>query len=329
MASLARASSEPRRRLLVRAPEGSVLRRDAPAVNDRFVELPGRGIAWVVDRPGPRRRSPTVLLLHGWRATATANWRSCLEPLSRHHRVVAIDHRGHGQGIRSDERFSLEACADDAASLLDVLGLREAIVVGYSMGGPIAQLLWRRHRERVAGLVFCATAADMRVAHPTVVAAVQDLEGALGVVPKSLRMAGMRAVAGRVAVDEEHRELLVDGFATHDERVVRQAGWAVGRFRSTAWIGDVDVPTEVVVTARDHVVLPARQLELARRVPGARATMVEAGHLACSNDPEVFATAVDGAVRRAADRRRPRWWRRARHLFGARAPARPATSSPS
>jgi 3-oxoadipate enol-lactonase len=258
-----------------------------------------------------------VLLLHGWRATATANWQSCLEPLSRHHRVIALDHRGHGQGIRSEERFSLEACADDAAALLDVLDVREAIVVGYSMGGPIAQLLWRRHRERVSALVFCATASDMRVAHPALVAAAQDLEGVLGVVPRSLRMAGMRAVAGRVAVDDHHRELLVDGFVAHDQRIIRQAGWAVGRFRSTAWIGAVDVPAEVVVTARDHVVLPARQLELARRIPGAHATVVEAGHLACSNDPDVFAAAVDGAVRRAADRRRPRWWRRARELLGA------------
>ena len=106
--------------------------------------------------PGPPG-APTILLLHGWTASADLNWFACYAPLARHYRVLAIDHRGHGRGIRTRARFRLADCADDAAALIDQLGTGPVIAVGYSMGGPIAQLLWHRHRDKVAGLVLCAT----------------------------------------------------------------------------------------------------------------------------------------------------------------------------
>ena len=267
------------------------------APRDRFLELPGRGTTWILDRPGPRRRSPVALLLHGWRASAESNWDPVLDRLAATHRVVALDHRGHGRGIRSRDRCTSEDCADDAAAVLHELGIHRAVVAGYSLGGPVAQLLWRRHRPLVAGVVFCAPTHDFRVAHPALIAAAQDLEGAFNTVPRSIRAVGLRAVASRLGADEERRALLLDGVDQYDERAIRQAGWAIGRYRSTAWIGDVDVPTAVVVTARDRIVEPSRQLDLAARLPDAVTWSIDAGHLACVNEPEQFGEAVVEAVR--------------------------------
>ena len=59
-------------------------------------------------------------------------------------------------------RFRLADCADDVAALADVLGIDSMIPVGYSMGGPIAQLLWHRHRSLVSGMVLCATSRNFR-----------------------------------------------------------------------------------------------------------------------------------------------------------------------
>ncbi len=103
-----------------------------------------------------RRR---CVLLHGWTATADLNWFTCYTALAEQYRVVALDHRGHGRGIRSRKFFRLDDCADDAVAVCDVLGIERFIPVGYSMGGPIAQLIWQRHRQRMAGLVLCATSA--------------------------------------------------------------------------------------------------------------------------------------------------------------------------
>ena len=122
------------------------------------MDLPGRGTTFVRTLDGPLG-APTVVLLHGWTATADLNWFTCYQPLAEHFRVVALDHRGHGRGIRSRKIFRLEDCADDAVAVCDVLGIDSFIPVGYSMGGPIAQLIWQRHRQRVAGLVLCATSA--------------------------------------------------------------------------------------------------------------------------------------------------------------------------
>ena len=127
----------------------------------RHVWLEGRGRTFVRQLAGPAG-APTLVLLHGWTATADLNWWASYGPLAAHFNVVALDHRGHGRGIRSPEPFRLEQCADDVAALAAALGLERIIPVGYSMGGPVAQLLWRRHRHLVAGLVLCATSASFR-----------------------------------------------------------------------------------------------------------------------------------------------------------------------
>ena len=132
-------------------------RASPPLPPGRRVELPGRGKTWIWEATGPPG-APTLLLLHGWTVTAALNWFQTLPALAERYHVVAMDLRGHGRGIRSRRPFRLEACADDAEALCEVLGVPTVIPVGYSMGGPIAQLLWRRHRARVAGMVLCATA---------------------------------------------------------------------------------------------------------------------------------------------------------------------------
>src|SRR5262249_6775446 len=90
---------------------------------------------------------------------AHLTWRPSYAALARHFRVIAMDLPGHGRGRRT-RHFSLEACADDAAHVLESLGIERCVIAGYSLGGPIAKLIWRRHPRRVAGLVLAATAME-------------------------------------------------------------------------------------------------------------------------------------------------------------------------
>lgn len=84
------------------------------------------------------------------------------ERLSRRFRVIAVDHRGHGRGIRSRRRFRLADCADDAVAVADQLGVERFVAVGHSMGGPIAQLVWKRHPELFSDVLerACRLVAD-------------------------------------------------------------------------------------------------------------------------------------------------------------------------
>jgi len=120
----------------------------SPLPPGRLLDLPGRGTTFIREVAGPPG-APTVLLLHGWLATSAPNWHACFAPLGRHFHVVAIDQRGHGMGIHSRRAFRLTDCADDAAAVIRLLRIGPVIATGYSMGGPVAQLLWRRQRLRV------------------------------------------------------------------------------------------------------------------------------------------------------------------------------------
>lgn len=270
-----------------------------PLPPGRTIDLPGRGQTFARIAEGPAG-APTLLLLHGWTANADLNWFRCFAPLSRRFNVVAIDHRGHGRGIRTQRPFSLSDCADDAAALVRELGLTSVIAVGYSMGGPIAQLLWRRHPDLVDGLVLCATSRNFGRSVPerAMFTGLLGLSGVAKLTPGALR----RQVAGRIFGSSfEQSPLgawLADELKRNDPSTVLQAGWSIGRFSSADWIGSVDVPTAVVVTTQDRVVSPRRQLRLAESIPGAEVIRVAGDHGVCVMDPGRFVPALlDGCSR--------------------------------
>jgi len=279
--------------------------RDAPdappATIDHAVDLPGRGPTWVRDIPGPPG-APAVVLLHGLGATARLNWGPSFRPLSRHFRVLALDHRGHGRGLRT-RRFRLEDCADDAVHAAEARGVERFVAAGYSMGGPIASLAWRRHPDRVAGLVLCATARHF-APRPVARAARVLLPLAAGgarLVPALAR----RRLLERMLVRVEHpelRERIREEFTGHHPATVIQAAGALGRFSSHDWIGSVRVPVAVVVTTRDDLVPPVRQHKLAASIPGAEVYEVEGDHGACVAVPERFTPALVEACRSVARR---------------------------
>jgi 3-oxoadipate enol-lactonase len=261
----------------------------------RWFDLGRRGRTWIREEAGPPG-APTLLLLHGLGATGGLNWSGSQLFLRDRFNLVTIDHRGHGRGIRTRD-FHLEDCADDAAAVINALGLERPIAVGYSMGGPIASLLWRRHRDLVGGLVFCATSSNFR-GNPGEKMAFGAL-GAAGVSPvllpeRILRLVGSAAgsVPFRVPVPGPRplKEVLwaADELSGHDPRSILQAAGAVGRFDSSAWIGNVDVPTSVVVTMGDQIVPPVRQFWQARAIPQATVHRIESGHLCVAGgEPKV------------------------------------------
>lgn len=252
----------------------------------RTVHVPGRGEFFLRDSGGD---GPPVLLLHGWTVSADLNWYAQYGPLAEAgYRVLAIDHRGHGRGLRTVADFRLEDCADDAIGALRVLDTGPALLAGYSMGGPISLLAARRHPDHVRGLVLCATASNWR--SPRIRAfwwtmALWRL--VLQLAPYGVWRAGMRSagVTGATWATGE----LVRGSA----RDIAEAGRELGRFDARPWLPDLSPKAAVVLTREDNLVPPPWQRELARRLD---APVVESpgDHLACSNRaPEVTRALLD------------------------------------
>jgi pimeloyl-ACP methyl ester carboxylesterase len=273
----------------------------------RMVELPGRGSTYVTDTPGPGSDSPTIVLLHALGCTGLLTWYPAIEPLSKRFRVVTLDLRWHGRGIQSEE-FSLADCADDVAALVDLLGLEEVLVAGYSMGSIVAQRVWRQHASMVGGLVLCATTDRFRMSPP---------EQAFFLATE-VTMLGLRAVSrSRTAVhasrsaaralDLEPRDIeewALTQLRSTSPWAVAQALAALGRHHSRPWLREIDVPTAVVVNRRDHVIRPERQLALARAIPGATIHDIDTGHAACVLESETFVPALLEAAATVDARRR-------------------------
>ena len=273
----------------------------------RDIELPGGATLFVRELAGPPGAA-TVVLLHGWTVTADLNFFTCYHELGRHFRVVSFDLRGHGRGLRTMRRFRLADCADDAAAVASALGVERFIPVGYSMGGPVAQLVWHRHRERVEGLVLCATSAYFagRRQERLSFLGLSGLAGLARMTPPPARawLTGQIYLQRRMDAWEPWA---VDEVSSHDWRMVLEAGGALGRFSSSEWIREVDVPTAVVVTTGDTVVPVRRQLRLAEWIPAARTFSVDADHGAVISDaakfvPALLAACLDVTVRAGAGR---------------------------
>lgn len=275
----------------------------------RRVELPGRGTTFVRELAGPPG-APTVLLLHGWIASSGLNWFQVMGPLSEHFRVLAPDLRGHGRGIRSSRRFTLADCADDTAVLLDQLDVDRAIAVGYSMGGPVAQLLWKRHPQKVQGLVLAATSLHVvpvlyqRLVFTSLMAVMANTTRMSQVVTKMPRRFVKNLVPNRVGErpDSLQRWAAAE-MRRHSTRMLMEAGHAVGNYSARKWIHEVDVPTVCLITTQDRALPAVLQADLALRIPHAEIRRIDDGHVVCAS-PD-FARPVVDACRTVAEQSAP------------------------
>jgi len=271
----------------------------------RMVELPGRGRTFVVDVPGPPG-APTVVLLHALGCTGYLSWFPSILVLAQDYRVVVLDQRWHGRGIRS-KRFRLDDCADDVAALADVLGIDRFIPVGYSMGGLVAQLVWKRHPHRVEGLVLAATARNFRGARrekfffPLMTAAMVPLSP---YARKRVERLAVTLPEVPCPPAESTRNWGLAEFRSTSAWSMPAVLRELGRFNSAPWIPDVDVPTAVVATTKDHTIPVRRQYRMAAQIPGATVHEVPAGHASMVLKADLFVPALVEAVGSVKDRSR-------------------------
>jgi 3-oxoadipate enol-lactonase len=275
----------------MRSPSGST----SQFLPDPPIEMPpartlhvlGRGEFFLRDTGGG---GPAVMLLHGWTASADLNWHGAYGALTvAGYRVLAIDHRGHGRGLRPLTPFRLTDCAGDAAAVLRELGVAPAAVVGYSMGGAIAQLVARDHPDVVSGLVLSGTAQHFEDPETR---RVWKAMGAVGLMLSIAPRASWKAGFRRVGLPEsQSTSWLLSELMRHSARDLAEAGRELGRFDSRPWLRTVRVPAAVVLTCRDAAVAPRKQRELAAAL-GAQVFEAPIDHLEITANPDAYNPAL-------------------------------------
>lgn len=270
---------------------GLLWRMFGPRVQPRFkppqehpLRIPGRTVfvgddEYLVREMGPENGVP-ILLVHGLAGASLTEWYQVAPKLAVDRRVIMVDHRGHGLSARGDLRFEVSDDADELAGVLDALAVGQVDVVGYSMGGVIAQALAHRHPGRVRKLVLIATFAThsegFRWFRRIGAILTRAWERVSGFGTPEVR-SGYLIASG--AIEPEHARWVWRETLRRDVESGAQATFALLRFDSRDWIGKLDVEAMVMVPARDFLVPPAWQHDLARAMP--RVELVEipgAGH---------------------------------------------------
>jgi pimeloyl-ACP methyl ester carboxylesterase len=272
----------------------------------RVDNVPGRGEMFSRQAEG-REGGPTIVLLHGWALSADLNWFGGIyDVAARYGPVLAPDLRGHGRGQRSDKRFTLEVMADDVAALVEHLGLGPVVLVGYSMGGSVSLLMWRHHRHLVAGMVLISTAIQWRTSlrERVVWSSMAAVEYGLrfGAPEGSLADRYLRMAVEQSPDLDQYRSWVKSEMRRGDPSDIAAAGRGISAFDAQDFAREVDVPTAVVVTARDRLIRAVRQRELADAVPGAEKFEVDGAHNAWLVRPKQFNHAVNQGLTSVTDR---------------------------
>lgn len=243
---------------------------------------------FLVREVGPAGGARTLLLIHGLAGSSAAEWYRMAPPLAEKYRVVMVDHRSHGLSALARDRLDVDEVADDIAGVMDSLGIARATVVGYSMGGAIAQSLAYRHPGRVEKLALIATFGftpepdrTLRIIGAVLARAWERLTG-LGT--PEVRSGYLLATG---AVEQRHARWLWEETHRRDVDAGTQASLATFRFDSRPWIGKLEMETLVVIPTADQLVPPAWQYRLASELDGASVVeLVGARHEAPWTHPE-------------------------------------------
>jgi 3-oxoadipate enol-lactonase len=238
----------------------------------------------------------TLLLIHAFPVDARM-WDQQVADLSKEHQVLAPSLPGFGGAPPAGDVLTMDAAADAAAGELEGAGAERAVVAGLSMGGYVAFSLWRRHRDRVAGLLLVNTKAE-----PDDEAGKERRRG----VAQKARQEGSAAIADAPPplLSEAADPALWDRVK---EMIRRQPGESIAaaslgmadRPDSRPILGEIDVPTTVLTSSGDTLIPPDVTAPMAEAIPTAElVTLQNAGHLSNLEDPTGFTNALRSLIAR-------------------------------
>jgi 3-oxoadipate enol-lactonase len=236
---------------------------------------------------------PPLLLLHGI-GSNSRSFRHQLSELCDAFDVIAWDAPGYGGSDDPPLDSGLDYFADQAVALLDELNLSRAHLLGVSLGGVIAQLVYHRHPSRVQSLILVDTTPGGGAApEPERAERVrQRLDALSRLGPRGMaeqRAPHLVTSSAPVSLVAE----LVDIMSEVRSAGYRTAAIALGATDLTSQLSEIHAPTLVIHGEQDEVVPVATAQRLATAIPNARLLVLQnAGHVSNQEQPEAFNAAV-------------------------------------
>jgi pimeloyl-ACP methyl ester carboxylesterase len=222
-------------------------------------------------------------------------WRGQLTALSTRHRIIAPDHRGFGETDGFREAPSIDQMADDAARLLDAIGVETTVLAGLSMGGYVALAFARRHPHRLRALILADTKAEAdspeaKVGRDKLIAFMKDHSGGDLI---ELLMPKMVSASTRKEAPELVEAIRQLAAGQSPAGIIGALIALRDRPDSSTGLHRIAVPTLVIVGEDDVITPPSDADALAVKIPGAVLKRIpHAGHLSNLEQPATFNSLV-------------------------------------
>lgn len=196
-------------------------------------------------------------------------------------RGIAVDLRGYGDSDKPATGFTIEQFAQDLIKLADALHIDRAVWVGVSMGGMILQRLALDHPERVRALVLVSTTDGPMILDediPTIGA------------PRDYQDVSKTMIVESFPEDTPAKtyQPLLDRIGTWNATVIREALRSMSRFNVHGQLTRINVPTLIMVGAKDGVATPSIARGIQAQIPGAQLVEFDTGHFMMAEDPDKF-----------------------------------------
>jgi pimeloyl-ACP methyl ester carboxylesterase len=246
---------------------------DGDDMTAQLANVNGINIAYRVQGEGP----PLVLIM-GYRLNSTAWPESFIEQLARQFTVITLDNRGTGLSGRPLDGYAIANMARDIRGLLDQLDIEKVDMLGYSMGGAIAQEFVRQFPERVLRLILCATMAggpSARYANWRVVRIMRDLDG-LSPEQAARRIWKVTYSPGYLERHRDHAEqqMLREIALPTPLHAADLQFQAFAEFDGSEALADIRCPTLVLTGDLDELILPQNSRLMADRIPNAKLAII-------------------------------------------------------
>lgn len=237
---------------------------------------------------------PTLVLLHGFPLNK-AMWEPQIQALADDCHMLAIDMRGFGASQLTDGVFTLDDLADDVHAVLQTLGHDQVVLGGLSMGGYVAFAYMRRYPTTVRGLILADTKPGVDtpegLAKRQAIIAEVDARGTRALAREFPKSVVSPATAETQPQLMEQLRVWIEDTAPPTVAGAQRA--MAGRADATPLLGEIRVPTLVIVGEQDPSTPPAEAEAMAQAIHGARLVRIPgAGHFSNLEQPDAFNAAV-------------------------------------
>lgn len=237
-----------------------------------------------------------ILMINGYSAPLDFWDPLLLEKLASNHTVVTFDNRGIGNTTSGNKKFSIQQFAEDTSGLMDALKIKKADIIGWSMGGMIAQELVLSNPEKVGKLIIYASICGGNQSVPPSPEVLKVFSNQSGSTTERLQKFLPLLFPDQWRRDNPN---LIDKLPKSDEETpittLNLQTEAITNWTGTCnRLGNINQPTMVLVGTDDVLTVPANSIIITEKIPGAWLIQIKGGgHAMMMQYPEKFSNIVD------------------------------------